>query len=258
MKQTRNLMVMPVTVEIVDCDATKKDIEMVYGYFKYIDQTFSTYKKTSEISKINTGRLDSKDCSSDMIRVLKLCEETKKETDGYFDINLHGKLDPSGVVKGWAIYNASKLLRRRGVKNFYVEAGGDIQVYGKNQEGSPWIIGIRNPFNLDEIIKVLKIHNLGVATSGTYLRGQHVYDPYFPDKKLKRIVSFTVIGPNILEADRFATAAFAMQEQGIYFIEKLKDFEGYMIDSGGIATYTTGFNKYVVEDIMDNTKGFLA
>ena len=36
---------------------------------------------------------------------------------------------------------------------------------------------------------------------------------------------------------------FAMQREGINFIEKLKGLEGYMIDKNGIATMTSGFEK---------------
>ncbi len=70
----------------------------------------------------------------------------------------------------------------------------------------------------------------GVATSGTSIRGQHIYNPQDDAAPIDEIVSLTVIGPNIYEADRFATAAFAMGSDGIVFIEQLDGFEGYMID----------------------------
>ncbi len=243
-------MGMPIVVELADKKCTPKDIDEVFDYFSYIDKTFSTYKKNSEISKINSGKLQEKDYSSDVKTVLLLCEKTKKETNGYFDIHKNGKIDPSGVVKGWAINNAAKILRKRGFKNFYINAGGDIQVSGTNAEGIVWTVGIQNPFNLMEIIKVLQVKNVGVATSGTYARGQHVYNPFKSDQNLNEIVSLTVIAKNIYEADRFATAAFAMQKEGIKFIAKIKGLEGYMIDRNGIATYTSGFNKFTQPVIL--------
>ncbi len=245
MKQTQLLMGMPIIVDIVDKNATEADIDKVFDYFTYVDETFSTYKKTSEISQINKGKLSQKGYSSDMQKVLQLCEQTKKDTKGYFNISHDGKLDPSGLVKGWAIQNAAELLKRRGLQNFYIDAGGDIQVAGRNSKNQTWKVGIRNPFNMEEIVKVLHIHNRGVATSGTYIRGQHVYNPLNQTKKLTEIVSLTVVGPNIYEADRFATAAFAMEQKGIYFIENLPGFEGYMIDKNGIATYTSGFERFI-------------
>jgi FAD:protein FMN transferase len=246
MKDTKIIMGMPITVEIVDLGANIKNIDKVFDYFKYVDQKFSTYKKGSEITKINRGLIGIKNASNDMKEVLALCEKTKQETNGYFDIMHQGKLDPSGLVKGWAINNAANLISNMGFKNFFIDAGGDIQVKGKNKENDSWKIGIQNPFNLKEIIKVIWLKNKGVATSGTYIRGQHVYDPYHPRSLLQDIVSITVIGPNVYEADRFATAAFAMGQKGINFIENLSGFEGYTIDRMGTATYTSGFDKYVL------------
>ena len=55
----------------------------------------------------------------------------------------------------------------------------------------------------------------------------------------------TVIGPDVLEADRYATAAFAMGRQGVHFIEKTLGLEAYEIDSFGTARMTSGLKKYL-------------
>jgi FAD:protein FMN transferase len=240
-------MGMPITVEILDTGATEADIDRVFAYFRSIDETFSTYKEESEISKINRGELAEDEYSEAMKTVLALGEQTRLETDGYFDIEHDGFIDPSGIVKGWAIFQAAQMLKKAGLFNFYVDAGGDIQAAGLYY-GHPWRVGIRNPFNRAENVKVLAITEKGVATSGTAIRGQHIYNPYQPDQPIQDIVSLTVIGPNVYEADRFATAAFAMGKRGIYFIERLAGFEGYMIDSSARATYTSGFERFVVHD----------
>ncbi|MFL5690922.1 MAG: FAD:protein FMN transferase [Ktedonobacteraceae bacterium] len=245
MKQTRLLMGMPITLEVVDPLVSPGDLEKVFAYFVSVDETFSTYKATSEISKINRGELPSAKYSEDMKAILALSEQTKKDTYGYFDIEHDGLYDPSGIVKGWAIQNAADRLKAGGFRNFYIDAGGDISVAG-NKDGKLWRIGIRNPFNRSENVKVLALTDRGIATSGTAIRGQHVYDPYNPNMPLLDIVSITVIGPNIYEADRFATAAFAMGKRGIQFIEKLAGFEGYMIDAHARATFTSGFERYVL------------
>lgn len=245
MKQTRLLMGMPITVEICDSFADENIFADVFAYFDYVEKKFSVFKDDSEISLINNGRIKEKDYSPEMKEVFSLSEATKKETEGYFDIKLkNGKYNPSGLVKGWAIYNAAKLLKKRGFNNFYVEAGGDIQVYGKNSDGQDWRVGIRNPFNKEEIIKVVSLKDVGIATSGTYIRGQHIYNPHEIMRPITEIVSLTVIGPNAYEADRFATAAFAMGEKGIDFIERLAGFEGYMIGKNDIATMTSGFDSF--------------
>src|SRR5579863_2235018 len=160
MKQTRLLMGMPITVEIVDA-ASEGLLAVVFEYFTAVDRRYSTYRPTSEISRINRG-LPRSDWSAEMQSVLQLCEQTRQATNGYFDINHQGKRDPSGLVKGWAIHNAAKLLRQRKIENFYIDAGGDIQVCGTSRMGQPWLVGIRNPFNRREIIKRLAVSSEGV------------------------------------------------------------------------------------------------
>jgi thiamine biosynthesis lipoprotein len=247
MKQTCLIMGMPITLEIADATATQDDLEAVFAYFVCVDERFSPYKETSELSKINRGELVPAQYSEEMKTVLALCEQTKKDTHGYFDIWHRGSCDPSGLVKGWAIDNAARMLKARGLRHFYVDAGGDVQLAGR-KDGRLWRVGIRNPFNRRENVKVLALTDRGVATSGTAIRGQHIYDPHSPDKPLVDVLSITVIGPNIYEADRFATAAFAMGKRGIQFIETLTGFEGYMIDASARATYTSGFERYVLHE----------
>jgi thiamine biosynthesis lipoprotein len=243
-KDTKIIMGMPITVEIVDDLASQNDLEKVFSYFRKVDEQYSPYKESSELSKINRG-LPEDLWSDEMKIVLALCEQTKQETNGYFDIRHEGKLDPSGLVKGWAIQNAAEQLLKDGFMNFYIEAGGDIQAHGKGKPGIPWSVGIRNPFNTNEIVKVITIEDSGVATSGTYIRGEHIYNPHGSSQKVITVKSLTVIGPNVYEADRFATAAFAMGSEGVIFIDNLPGFEAYMIDDRQLATFTRGFEKYV-------------
>lgn len=244
MKQTELIMGMPITIEIID-KAPDQYFDQLFDYFRRVDRQFSTYKKTSEISKINLGLPKSK-WSDRTKTVLALCEQTLVETKGYFNIEIDGKIDPSGLVKGWAIENAAQLLLKHKINNFYIEAGGDIQASGSNELSEPWTVGIRSPFNLEQIIKVVAVSSQGVATSGTYIRGQHIYNPFKPNEPIEDVKSLTVIGPNIYEADRFATAAFAMGEPGIALIESRPGLEGYMISSKAVATYTSGFERYVI------------
>lgn len=243
MKKTELIMGMPITVEIVGSGVVKY-FTSVFNYFRAVDARYSTYKKDSEISRINGG-LQKEKWSKEMKTVLKLCEQTRRDTNGYFNIAHNGKLDPSGLVKGWAIARAADKLRDAHVTNFYIEAGGDIQANGVAAKNKPWTVGIRNPFDIREIIKTITVTSEGVATSGSYIRGQHIYNPWQPKAVIDHVRSLSVIGPNIYEADRYATAAFAMGVEGISFIEAIPGLEAYMVTDDKLATYTSGFERYV-------------
>ncbi|HXH27309.1 MAG TPA: FAD:protein FMN transferase [Candidatus Acidoferrum sp.] len=243
MKHTRLIMGMPVTLILPN--GNTELINEAFEYFRYVDETYSPFKPGSEVSKINAGLPESR-WLLEMRSILALCEQTKHETNGYFDAWRGGKLDPSGLVKGWAIHNVALWLGEVGQEDFYVEAGGDIEVSGTNANKKPWRIGIRNPFNRDEIVKVVELAKGGIATSGTAVRGQHIYNPHQLEMPLTDVVSLTVIGPDIYEADRFATAAFAMGKAGVEWIESLPGLEGYMVSSDRTATVTTGFGGYEV------------
>ncbi|WP_292583257.1 FAD:protein FMN transferase [Mesorhizobium sp.] len=237
------MMGMPITVDLGG--ASGNLVANVFDYFDDVDRRFSTYRADSEISGINRGDIPVRDWSGQMIDVMRIAEQTRRETAGYFDIHRpDGALDPSGIVKGWAIRNAAEIVRRADVGDFFIEAGGDIQSCGRNASDRDWSVGIRNPFHTDEIVKVVYPRGHGVATSGTYARGQHIYNPRAAHDPISDIVSLTVIGSDVLEADRFATAAFAMGRDGILFIEQTPGLEGYLIDSNCRATPTSGFGAF--------------
>lgn len=246
MKQTKIIMGMPITVEINDQVNSEDIFTNVFNYFTQIDNRFSTYKLDSEISQINRG-LPRNKWSPEMKHVMDLCHQTQIETGGYFNIESDGKLDPSGIVKGWAIKKAAETISSKGYKNFYVEAGGDIQFQGKNSANRPWVVGIRNPLNRYENVKILTVgHNQGVATSGTYIRGDHIYNPLKNNQVITDLASITVIGPDIYNADRLATSAFAMGSDAASFIESLNGYEAYVIDKNMVATMTSGLERFVI------------
>lgn len=243
-RETRLIMDMPITVAIEDAAATLHDLEAAFAVFVEADARFSPFRAESELSRLNRGEITS--TSAQMEEVLCLAEETRLLSGGYFNIRRpDGMLDPCGIVKGWAIGQAAEVLRQRDLWDFFIDAGGDIQSAGRNAQGGTWRVGIRNPFNPEEIVKLLYPRGAGVATSGSYLRGTHIYNPHEPGAALDDIVSLTVIGSDIVDADRFATACFAMGRDGIMFLERLEGFEGYEIDARGKARRTSGLERYL-------------
>lgn len=244
MRSTAMIMGMPITIEIVGA-ATDVPIEAAFSYFRSVDERFSPFKASSEVSAVNRGGITTERLSPEMREVLALAETTRWQTHGYFNVRQpDGRLDPSGLVKGWSIRNTAQLIAAQGYSDYLVEAGGDLQCCGRNAEGQPWRVGIRNPFDSRQSIKTLEPGDAGVATSGTSIRGQHIYDPH-READLSEIVSITVIAADVYDADRFATAAFAMGRDGIDFIEATDGLEAYAVDRHGIATMTSGFKDIV-------------
>ena len=238
------IMGMPVAVHVVDARAGIADVEAAFDYLRLVDSVFSTYRPDSETERLNSGELATDEASEDMRLVLGLCERTRIQSDGYFDARYRGPLDPSGVVKGFAILGAADLLRGRGFSSFVVDAGGDIQTCGTNLAGQKWRIGIQDPFEPTRLVSVVYLSGQGVATSGTYARGAHIYDPVH-GRPATGVASMSVIARDVCEADRFATAAFAMGEQGIVFLEKLPGIEGLMVRLDGSMYCTTSFPGYM-------------
>lgn len=246
MRSLAQIMGMPVAVDIVDPNATQSDIGAVVDCLTHFDEVFSTYKDSSEMSRINRCVIPESAYSDEMRLVLAMCEETKRATRGYFDIRHGGGVDPSGLVKGLAISSAADVLLARGFVNFFIEIAGDAQVHGRNASGERWRVGIQNPFDLQQFVEVVHLSDRGIATSGNSIRGEHIHDPV-RGVRATEIASMTVVGPTSCDADRFATAAFAMGEEGISFIEALEGFEGYMITSDMMSRSTSGFDQYTCE-----------
>ena len=244
LSRVEEVMGMPVTVAVVDPGAEMAHLDLVYEDFRLLDRTFSPFLTESEVSRINRGELELAAAGPLVAQAIDLCARYQRATAGYFSAWLGGHLDPSGLVKGWAIDRAASLLASHGLRNFYVDAGGDVLARGAAEDGEPWRIGVRHPLERDRVACVIGAQDLAVATSGTYEKGLHIVDPHrgLPAREL---VSFTVVGPDILEADVFATACFAMgAAEGLAFVGRARGYEAFAIGPGSRATSTAGFDRY--------------
>ncbi|MEV0903130.1 FAD:protein FMN transferase [Actinoplanes sp. NPDC049802] len=190
-------------------------IESTCAWLHEVDARFSTYKEDSEVCRFRSGALPLDDCSADLRHVLDRCADLWRDTDGYFDAYAGGPLDPSGYVKGWSVEVASQRLAAAGSTRHYIGAGGDIRMRGDR----PWRVGVRHPWKADKLAWVLSVTEGAVATSGTYERGAHVWNPV-AGRPATGLRSVTVVGPDLAVADAYATAALAMGEPGLSWLAK--------------------------------------
>ncbi|MCB1736372.1 MAG: FAD:protein FMN transferase [Gammaproteobacteria bacterium] len=121
-------------------------------------------------------------------------------------------LDFGGIAKGSAVDAAIGILRKHGLDNAIVNAGGDLRAVG-SRDGLPWRIGVRHPKQGGALAEIEVIGDESVFTSGNYerfneydgVRYAHILDPQtgYP---VVGIASATVIHKDADWADAAATA----------------------------------------------------
>jgi thiamine biosynthesis lipoprotein len=198
----------------------------VFELLRQIDAQFSLYKTDSELSRFQRGEIIQKNLSPQMKTVMAACKKFEKLTNGYFSANFAGKYDPTGYVKGWAIAEAGKLIKKRGFRTYCIGIGGDILACSDGSK--EWQIGIQDPKDKTKILNKLSIGSGAVATSGSYERGAHIINPK-TKKPANELLSITVCGPDIIKADVLATAAFAMGKAGVKFVDRQKGYKALAV-----------------------------
>ena len=242
-RRVEHVMGMPIVLDIRDEDADEAVAEGLFEWLRWVDETFSTYKPDSEISRLNRGELQLDDAHEEVQSVLARCDELRAETNGYFDMRrAPGEpIDPSGLVKGWAVDRAAEILERDGVRNYAVSAGGDMRLRGRAVPDLTWSVGIQHPLDRTVVAKVIETNELAIATSGAYARGDHVWNPHTGESPVG-VLSVTVVGPKLATADAFATAAFAMGPViGPHWTASLRGYEAMTILADETILATGGF-----------------
>ena len=229
------IMGMPIVVDVRDEHVRAEDLDRAFAWLRWVDVTFSMFRPHSEISRIDSGELALSEAHDDVQWVLTRCEALREETGGYFDARASGRLDPSGLVKGWSVDRAAELLRDAGLRNFAVSAGGDMRTVG-----AAWRIGVQHPQWRQSVAAVLEVDDAAVATSAAYARGDHVVDPHTGNPPAG-LLSVTVVGPELATADAYATAAFAMGHHGPEWTARLSGYEAMTILADETVLSTGGF-----------------
>ncbi|MEW1720009.1 FAD:protein FMN transferase [Streptomyces sp. NPDC093109] len=214
-------------------------------WLHHVDEVFSTYRPDSVISRLGRGELHPAQCPQEVRDVLALCAGAERTTGGWFSDRAGGTLDPSGLVKGWAVEHASRILREAGARNTCVNGGGDLRLTGEPFPGTPWHIGVAHPLRPGELCTLVTGRDLAIATSGTAERGAHILDPR-RRAPAAGPASLTVVGAGLTLTDAYATAAFAMGERAQDWLESLDGYEGFAVTWDGASWRTSGFPEAAV------------
>ena len=210
-----------------------ESLEKVVAFCRGIDEDFSTYIYSSWISRLRRGKVAIEDCPALVQDVWKLCGQAKYLSDGAFDPwAVVGGFDPSGLVKGWAADICADMLVAAGAQHVQVNAAGDLSLRGgwfdpTDSQVKPWKIGVVNPDNLQEVLKIFEITDGAIATSGTYERGAHITDPYTGMIAIGA-KSATIVGAAGWLCDALATAVMvAGADAALWFTQT--ELSGYQI-----------------------------
>ncbi|NVN00682.1 FAD:protein FMN transferase [Arthrobacter sp. SDTb3-6] len=215
-------------------------LQAVVDWLHRMDALFSTYRRDSEICRLDRGSLRLEDCRAEVREVLKLCEQAGRDSGGYFSARLPGGLDPSGMVKGWAIERASDMLRDGGSTSHALNGGGDIQLLGRPDPGRPWTIGIADPFRRGALAATITGTDMAIATSSTAERGLHVINPN-SGEPASTLASITLVGEHLTTVDAYATAALAMGDRARAWVTRLPGIEAFAVTAAGESWRTPNF-----------------
>ena len=169
--------------------------------------------------------------------------------------NTNTTLNFSAIAKGYIVDLVAKYLDKKGVTDYLVNIGGEINCKGLNPKGEKWRIGVDKPEESNkggDIHSILQLSDKSLATSGNYRKFKvedtqkvwHIIDPRTGYPTQARVLSATVIANNCAIADAYATALMVLGlEEGMSIVEADSTLEAMFICPGDTAQYSIYYSK---------------
>jgi thiamine biosynthesis lipoprotein len=243
-RHVEHVMGMPISLALrgrhADDAAARAAWAEVLTVLREADRVFSTYRPDSCVSRLARGEIGVEDCPPEVAEVLALGAEAERASGGAFTVRRPGPdgavvLDPTGVVKGWAVERASAALAELPETDSCLSAGGDMTCRTLDPDGAPWRIGIEDPADPRRIVAVVPVHTGAVATSGAAHRGAHVVDGR-TGRPPAAVASVTVVAGSLTWADIDATAAYALGPEAARWLESRPGRSGLVVWDDGTTT----------------------
>lgn len=186
---------------------------------------------------------------------------------GYEKVRLEGRriikddprlqLNASSLAKGYAVDVVSELLESYGIADYMVEIGGEVRARGVNPKGNPWAIGISKPIDdntggIHENQEVVALHDRSLATSGNtrnfYIKDGnklgHTINPVTGYPVQSNILSATVLHPDCITADAFATAFMVVgMEKAVAIAKRIPNMDYVFIYADKNGNFQSVFSK---------------
>lgn len=221
------------------------------------DAIFSTYKPESPISQLGGGKTSVAQCPEVVSDIWDQCESWNKVTDGWFNaFTEQNTFDPSGLVKSWAARNAAAVLVEASIDDFTMNAGGDILISHGASQVRDWRIGLAKPVSISApdagtyaVLDLSSTTFRAVATSGSAERGNHIWNPKVSNRQPSgELLQISVIARDLVEADVWATAAFACGPDALALIDRQPHLEAIGVLANGQIAATPGVQRLIARD----------
>jgi FAD:protein FMN transferase len=157
------------------------------------------------------------------------------------------RIDLGGIGKGYAVDRGIGILQARGFQHALVTAGGDSRIIG-DRMGRPWVVGIRNPDDKNQVVTRIPIVNSAMSTSGDYeryfdeggVRYHHIIDPR-TGHSASKVRSATILGPTATETDGMSKTAFVLgPEKALEIINRMPQYDAIFVTPEGKVLYSNG------------------
>jgi thiamine biosynthesis lipoprotein len=224
------LLGIPISIHITDPAAHRHAIDAVFALLQTVDMIFSADRPQSAISRLNRGEVTAAHCRRLVGEIMALCDAARHRTDGYFDAAVRGRggrpvFDPSVLVKGWAVERAALLLDELGVREYCLSAGANVVVRATAPGAPAWWVEVEDPAVPSRVLAILPLLTGGVATASR------------PHTALRAV---TVVGPSLMWADVYATAALARGADALDWLARQDGYEALATDAAGNIRTTPG------------------
>ena len=149
------------------------------------------------------------------------------------------KINLGGIVKGYATDEVRRILLENGVNTAIIDLGGNVFAHGVKDDGSPWKIGVQNPFEVTgSYLGILEVRDKTIVTSGDYERyfeykGEiyhHIIDSKTGYPSNNEVTGVTIVADKSIDGDALSTTLFVLGvDEGMKLVESLDGVDAIFV-----------------------------